>query len=165
MNEVLQQKAGRIKLLLTDVDGVLTDNGVYYSEAGEIMKRFSIRDGMGVERLRKLCSIETGIVTGEHSPSVAKRAEKLNISALYLGIKDKAALLDSILAQHGLQAEEVAFIGDDVNDLGIMSKVGLTACPLNAMSQVVQVVDYHCKEKGGDGAFRDFAEWLISCRS
>jgi 3-deoxy-D-manno-octulosonate 8-phosphate phosphatase (KDO 8-P phosphatase) len=164
MNDQLKQKAQKIKLLLTDVDGVLTDNGVYYSETGEVMKRFSIRDGMGVERLRKLCGIETGIVTGERSPSVAKRAEKLNITALHLGIKDKEALLESILTEQNLKAEEVAFIGDDVNDLGIMSKVGLTACPSNAMAQVMAVVDYQCKEKGGDGAFRDFAEWLISCR-
>lgn len=164
MNELLQQKAVKIKLLLTDVDGVLTDNGVYYSEAGEVMKRFSIRDGMGVERLRKLCGIETGIVTGERSPSVIKRAEKLNITCLHLGIKDKEALLESILAEKGLKAEEVAFIGDDVNDLGIMGKVGLTACPSNAMFQVTAVADYRCNEKGGEGAFRDFAEWLISCR-
>ncbi|PSL35558.1 KdsC family phosphatase [Chitinophaga ginsengisoli] len=164
MTDLLRQKAIKIKLLLTDVDGVLTDNGVYYSEAGEVMKRFSIRDGMGVERLRKLCGIETGIVTGERSPSVAKRAEKLNITSLHLGIKDKEALLESILAEKNLKAEEVAFIGDDVNDLGIMSKVGLTACPSNAMSQVTAVADYRCREKGGDGAFRDFAEWLISCR-
>jgi 3-deoxy-D-manno-octulosonate 8-phosphate phosphatase (KDO 8-P phosphatase) len=164
MKEILQEKAAKIKLLLTDVDGVLTDNGVYYSEVGEVMKRFSIRDGMGVERLRKLCGIETGIVTGERSPAVAKRAEKLQISSLHLGIKDKEALLESILAEKNLKAEEVAFIGDDVNDLGIMGKVGLTACPSNAMFQVVAVVDYHCREKGGDGAFREFAEWLISCR-
>ena len=164
MMDLIKQKALKIKLLLTDVDGVLTDNGVYYSEAGEVMKRFSIRDGMGVERLRKLCGIETGIITGERSPSVVKRAEKLNITTLHLGIKDKEALLESILAEKNLEAAEVAFIGDDVNDLGIMSKVGLTACPSNAMAQVIAIVDYRCSEKGGDGAFRDFAEWLISCR-
>src|SRR5882762_7524343 len=103
MNETLKEKAGRIKLLLTDVDGVLTDNGVYYSEIGEVMKRFSIRDGMGVERLRKLCGIETGIVTGELSPSVARRAEKLGIIELHLGVKDKPGRLTEILERIQLQ--------------------------------------------------------------
>src|SRR5579859_4945173 len=115
--EQYKAKARRIKLLLTDVDGVLTDNGVYYGEDGEVLKRFSIRDGMGVERLRKLCGIETGIVTGELSPSVARRAEKLNIAHLYLGVKDKRARLLEIMEATGLGWDEIAFIGDDVNDL------------------------------------------------
>lgn len=165
MKDALKERAGKIRLLLTDVDGVLTDNGVYYSEAGELMKRFSIRDGMGVERLRKLCNIETGIVTGETSGSVAKRAEKLKITELHLGIKDKGSLLAQILEQKGLKAEEIAFIGDDVNDIGIMQQVGITACPADAMAQVAALVDYHCLQKGGEGAFREFAEWLIAFRS
>ncbi len=165
MNEVLIEKAKKIKLLLTDVDGVLTDNGVYYSEAGEVMKRFSIRDGMGVERLRKCCNIETGIVTGETSGSVVKRAEKLHITELHLGIKDKAALLAVILERNGLLPEEIAFIGDDVNDIGIIQLVGLSACPGDAMPQVAELVNFHCQQRGGYGAFREFAEWLIACRT
>src|SRR5882757_9472655 len=114
MNEdQLKKKAAGIKLLLTDVDGVLTDNGVYYSESGEVMKRFSIRDGMGVERLRKLCGIETGFVTGEVSPSVARRAEKLGITELHLGVKDKLGRLTEILERTQLQWSQIAYIGDD----------------------------------------------------
>lgn len=165
MNETLKEKAGRIKLLLTDVDGVLTDSGVYYSEAGEVMKRFSIRDGMGVERLRKCCGIETGIITGETSGSVVKRAEKLRITELHLGIKDKASLLAVILEQQGLLPEEIAFIGDDVNDIGIIQLAGISACPADAMPQVASIVDYHCRQKGGEGAFRELAEWLIAFRT
>ena len=156
-----KEKAQRIKLLLTDVDGVLTDNGVYYGENGEVMKRFSIRDGMGVERLRKLCGIETGIMTGELSPSVARRAEKLQITHLYLGVKDKLARLEQVLLAHGLTWEEIAFIGDDVNDLEVLSRAGLSACPADAMPEVRAVVDYTCKERGGYGAFREFAEMII----
>ncbi len=159
-----KKKALQIKLLLTDVDGVLTDNGVYYSERGEEMKRFSIRDGMGVERLRKLAGIETGIITGETSGSVVKRAEKLQIVEVHLGIKDKASRLKEILEKKALSPAEVAFIGDDVNDLEIMKEVGLTACPADAMQMVLAQVDYTCKNKGGDGAFREFAEWLIASR-
>ncbi|HEY4151291.1 MAG TPA: HAD-IIIA family hydrolase [Chitinophagaceae bacterium] len=160
----LKKKALQIKLLLTDVDGVLTDNGVYYSERGEEMKRFSIRDGMGVERLRKLAGIETGIITGETSGSVVKRAEKLQIVEVHLGVKDKAGRLKEILERKALSPAEVAFIGDDVNDLEIMKAVGLTACPVDAMQMVLAQVDYTCKNKGGDGAFREFAEWLIASR-
>ena len=105
----VKAKAAKIKLVLTDVDGVLTDAGVYFGENGEIMKRFSIRDGMGVERMRELCGIETGIVTGEISPSVAKRAEKLKITEVYLGAKNKLSLLDKILLKKGLKHEQVAF--------------------------------------------------------
>lgn len=163
--EELQAKAKRIKLVLTDVDGVLTDNGVFYGAEGEQLKRFSIRDGMGVERLRKLHGIETGIITGETSGSVAKRAEKLHITELHLGIKEKGELLIRILAERQLTADQVAFIGDDVNDLSILGEVGLAACPADAMPQVKAVVDYQCENKGGYGAFRELAEFIIAAQS
>lgn len=165
MSEQHKIKAKKIKLLLTDVDGVLTDNGVYYGESGEVLKRFSIRDGMGVERLRKLCGIDTGIVTGELSPSVARRAEKLHITQLHLGIKDKQARLEEMLKTGGWSWEELAFIGDDVNDLEVLERVGLSACPGDAMAAVCGIVQYRCVANGGHGAFREFAEWIISLRS
>ena len=160
----LKASAARIKILLTDVDGVLTDNGVYYSETGEVMKRFSIRDGMGVERLRKLAGIDTGILTGETSPSVARRAEKLKILELHLGIRDKLDRVTEIMDRLQLQWQEIAYIGDDVNDLEVMGRAGLTACPADAMPQVNEIVHYHCRNKGGYGAFREFAEWLIELK-
>ena len=166
MDEILlKKKALKIKLLLTDSDGVLTDNGVYYGESGEQLKRFSIRDGMGVERLKKLCGVETGIITGETSPSVRKRAEKLTITELHLGIKDKASLLKEILERKNISATEVAYMGDDVNDLEIIQKIGFSACPGDAMPQVLKAVDYVCKNKGGDGAFREFAELIITYKT
>jgi 3-deoxy-D-manno-octulosonate 8-phosphate phosphatase (KDO 8-P phosphatase) len=165
MNENQQkEKAAAIKLLLTDVDGVLTDNGVYYSESGESLKRFSIRDGMGVERLRKCCGIDTGFVTGETSPSVARRAEKLGIRELHLGVKNKLERLEEILQRNGIDWPAVAYIGDDVNDLEVLERAGISACPGDAMAMVAAVVDYRCETKGGYGAFREFAEWLILLR-
>lgn len=163
--EQYKERALKIKLVLTDVDGVLTDNGVYYGEHGEVLKRFSIRDGMGVERLRKVCGIETGIVTGELSPSVARRAEKLQITQLHLGVKDKCGRLGEIMEKSGIGWEAIAFIGDDVNDLEVLQRVGLSACPGDAMAAVSRIVHYQCRAKGGEGAFREFAEWLISIRS
>jgi 3-deoxy-D-manno-octulosonate 8-phosphate phosphatase (KDO 8-P phosphatase) len=163
----LRSRAARIKLVLSDNDGVFTDNGVYYSERGEEFKRYSIRDGMGVERLRHI-GIETGIMTGEISPSLQKRAHKLEIVRLYLGVKNKLAKLDDVLVETGLQKHELAYMGDDVNDLEILKEIssfGLTACPGDALPFVEPYVHYHCKATGGRGAFREFAEWLIVMRS
>jgi YrbI family 3-deoxy-D-manno-octulosonate 8-phosphate phosphatase len=157
----LHEKALKVKILFTDCDGVLTDNGVYYSSEGEVMKRFSIRDGMGVERLKNLCNVDTGIITGELSGSVKKRAEKLKIEHLYLGIKDKKSKLKEIMESTGLSAENIAYIGDDVNDLEIMELCGLTATPADGLSFVKEKVDFICSVKGGYGAFREFAELII----
>jgi 3-deoxy-D-manno-octulosonate 8-phosphate phosphatase (KDO 8-P phosphatase) len=161
MDYKLTEKAAKIKLLLTDCDGVLTDGGVYYGKNGEVLKKFNIRDGMGVERLLKLANVETGIITGELSPSVKKRAEKLKITELHLGIKDKPAVLNEILNRKNLQADEIAYIGDDVNDLEIMALVGLSACPNDAMSFNKNIAHYICENKGGNGAFRELAELII----
>jgi 3-deoxy-D-manno-octulosonate 8-phosphate phosphatase (KDO 8-P phosphatase) len=161
----LTDKAKKIKLVLTDNDGVLTDTGVFYSDQGEMLKRFSIRDGMGVERLRSILKIETGIITGELSGSVKMRAEKLQIKELYLGAKDKSSLLKEILTKNNLKGENIAFIGDDVNDIELIKIVGLTASPSDGMLDVRNIVDYVCEEKGGHGAFREFAELIIALRS
>src|SRR5450432_1602296 len=150
--EKVIQKASKIKLVIADSDGVLTDGGVYYSADGEVMKRFSIRDGMGVERLRNLANVETAIMTGELSGSVKKRAEKLQITEMHLGIKNKIETLQEILERLKLKPNQVAYIGDDTNDLEVMKAVGLSACPSDAISFVKKIADYVCEEKGGHGA-------------
>ncbi|MEA5258509.1 HAD hydrolase family protein [Arcicella aquatica] len=161
----IHEKAKHIKLLITDCDGVLTDAGVYYGENGEVLKKFNIRDGMGVERLRKSVNVETAIITGEVSPSVVKRAEKLKITELHLGIKDKLAILTQIMVSRNLTKNNIAYIGDDVNDIEIMQNVGLTACPNDAISFTKEVADYICENKGGEGCFREFAELIIAAQS
>ncbi|MHB8579557.1 MAG: KdsC family phosphatase [Ignavibacteriaceae bacterium] len=160
----LAKKAAKIKLLLTDNDGVLTDTGVYYSIRGEELKRFSIRDGMGVERLRDLAKIPTGIITGEISGTIKKRAEKLQITELYVGVKEKNVLFGKILKKNKLQAENVAFIGDDMNDYELLKMVGLSAAPADAFEDIRNIVDYVCTNKGGNGAFREFAELIIKLK-
>jgi 3-deoxy-D-manno-octulosonate 8-phosphate phosphatase (KDO 8-P phosphatase) len=157
-------RARAIRLLLSDVDGVLTDSGVYYTDGGELLKRFSLRDGMGVERLREIAGIETGLVTGERSPAVGKRAEKLRIAELHMGARDKERVLEEILRRRGLAAREVAYIGDDMNDIAVIRRVGLSACPGDAVPQVRQAVHIVCESPGGHGAFREFAEILIAAR-
>lgn len=160
-NKHLEEKAKKIKLVLTDNDGVLTDTGVYFSKDGEEFKRFSIRDGMGVERLRKV-NIETGIISGETSGSIVKRAEKLLIKELYLGVKHKNLLLDEILAKNNLHPENIAFIGDDFNDVELIKRIGFSASPSDGMIEVREMVDYVCENKAGSGAFREFAELIIA---
>jgi 3-deoxy-D-manno-octulosonate 8-phosphate phosphatase (KDO 8-P phosphatase) len=159
-------RARRIRLVLADCDGVLTDTGVYYAETGELMKRFSIRDGMGVDRLRD-AGIESGIVSGERSPSIARRAEKLAIRHLLLGAKDKRAAVEGLCAEIGLQLAQVAYIGDDVNDLAIIDAVGaqgLTAAPRDALPEVAARVHHRGVVPGGQGALRDFADWILALR-
>ena len=162
--EELKVRAQKIKLLFTDCDGVLTDGGVYVSANGEELKKFNLRDGMGVERLRKMCAIDTGIMTGENSPIVTKRAEKLHITHLYLHVKDKKQRLKEILLQHNLNADEIAYIGDDLNDLEAISMCGLTASPSDGNSLIKETVHYICSLPGGSGAFREFAELIIKLR-
>lgn len=162
-NTELKYRARNIKLVLSDCDGVLTDTGVYFSKAGEVMKRFSIRDGMGTELLRK-AGIETGYISGETSLGLRRRAEKLKLVHLYLGIDDKLAALQKIISKTKLSAGEIAYIGDDVNDLEMLKEVGkagLTATPADGMPVIKKSVHYICKAKGGHGAFRDFADWIL----
>jgi 3-deoxy-D-manno-octulosonate 8-phosphate phosphatase (KDO 8-P phosphatase) len=164
--EELVGRALRVRLVLTDCDGVLTDGTVWVSEHGEALKRFSLRDGMGVERLHG-AGVETAIVTRERSPIVARRAEKLRLRLHFEGVADKAAELPRMLAEAGYRAGEAAYIGDDVNDLGILEAVGregLTGAPFDALEPVASAVHHVCRARGGEGAFREFAEWILRLR-
>lgn len=165
MNEILKQKAAGIKLLLTDNDGVLTDAGVYYNTDGELLKKFNMRDGMGVERLRKFAGVDTGIITGEHSPSLIKRAAKLQIVELYTGVKDKAAVLKNICDRLNLSLNQVAYIGDDYNDLEVMKLAGFTACPADALPLVKAKAGFVSTLNGGEGCFREVAEFIIDAKA
>jgi len=161
-NEHLRSKIEKIKIVVTDNDGVLTDTGVYFSANGEELKRFSIRDGMGVERLRKHSNIETVIITGEVSGSVKTRAKKLKITEYYLGVDDKLEVIEEIKRKNHLEEENIAFIGDDVNDFKIMNVAGFTGTPADGTVFIKDIADYICSNKSGNGAFREFAELIIA---
>lgn len=158
----LAERARRIRLLLTDCDGVLTDGTVYYSDEGEALKRFHMRDGMGVERLRTVAQVDVGIVTGERSPALRQRAVKLGIDELHLNCRDKPAVLAEITARRGLALEQVAYIGDDVNDVAVMGMVGLSACPADATPFAKAAAHVVCRTAGGDGVLREVAELIIA---
>lgn len=161
----LKEKAEKIKVILTDVDGVLTDTGIYYGPQGEALKRYSVRDGMGIERLRKYAGIETIIITGENSATVKSRADKLKMQEFYLGVKDKTEVLEIIKRKNGYTKEEIAYIGDDSNDFDVIQQCGFTATPNDGMSFIKEIVDYVCETKAGYGAFRELAEIIIAFKN
>jgi len=161
-----RRRARRIALVLSDCDGVLTDGGVYWSDGGQTLRRFDVRDGMGVERLRGV-GVATAILTRSVAPAILHRAEGLVLARAYVGVMDKAAHLPTVLADLGLAAAQVAYIGDDVNDLGIARALcgeGLTAAPRGALRALRTAVHYRCRARGGRGAFREFAEWILRLR-
>lgn len=149
------------KLVITDIDGVWTDGGMYYTAEGDIMKRFSVKDGWGVIFLRKL-NIPVAIMTGENTQIVAKRAAKLKIEHCYLGVKDKVAQTEELCNELGITLEDVAFIGDDINDLCLLRKVGFSGSPSNTPDYVKKEVDYVTQQHGGYGAFREFVEKILA---
>lgn len=150
-----------IKLVITDIDGVWTDGGMYYTAEGDVMKRFSVKDGWGVSFLHK-AGIPVAILTGENTPIVQRRAEKLKIDYCFLGIKDKVAQAEALCAELGIGLGEVAFIGDDLNDLPLLRRVGFSASPVNTPDYVKREVDYVTTAHGGYGAFREFVEKLLT---
>jgi YrbI family 3-deoxy-D-manno-octulosonate 8-phosphate phosphatase len=159
----LRARAARIRLVVSDVDGVLTDAGVYYSPEGEALKRFSMRDGMGVELLRN-AGIATALMTKEVSAIVAARAKKLKIEHVWSGQLDKAAALPKLANDLGLAPEAIAYIGDDVNDLGAIgwvSDAGLSACPADAVPKVLSAVHFVTAARGGYGAFRELCDLIL----
>ncbi len=146
-----------IKIFITDIDGVWTDGSMYYSEEGYVLKKFHTYDSAGVLFL-KLLNIPLAIVSGENSEVVVKRAEKLGIKNVYIGIKDKVAKVEKLLQVYHISWNEVAYIGDDINDLKLFKKVGLSACPVSAPDYIQNKVDWVLTKKGGAGVFREFVE-------
>ena len=152
-----------IKLFATDVDGVLTDAGMYYSESGDEWKKFNTRDGMGIKLLQR-AGIITAIVTQERTKLVARRAEKLAIPELHQGVMDKLSLVREMAARHGLTLSQVANIGDDINDLETLKAVGFSASPADGLPDIVAAVDYVCQKKGGEGAVREIIEMILGAQ-
>jgi YrbI family 3-deoxy-D-manno-octulosonate 8-phosphate phosphatase len=159
-NLKVKQKCKKIKLLLTDVDGVLTDGGRYYSKEGEVLKKFHVRDGMGVNILLRN-NIKTIILTKEKSMITKKWAKDMNISQVYGGFTKKEKALTQICKKYKVNLKEIAFIGDDINDLEVLKKVAFSAVPNDAVIQAKKIADYTCKSSGGKGCFREMSDLII----
>jgi len=164
MNQQFIDKAKFIKVVATDIDGVWTDAGMYYTSGGEKMKRFSTYDGMGVQLLREI-NIPTIILTSENSEIVLRRAEKLQIDKVYINEKQKLNRMIEVCQDLNISLDEVAYIGDDLNDLQLLEKVGLSAMPSNSPILDSFSADYITKKSGGEGCFREFIDQIIKAKN
>ena len=163
MNNNFTDKAKAIKIVATDIDGVWTDAGMYYTSSGEKMKCFSTYDGMAVQLLREL-GIPTIILTSENSEIVLRRAEKLQIDKVYINEKEKLNRMHEICKELDISLSQVAYIGDDINDLPLLEEVGLSAMPPNSPMLDLFSPDYLTKRTGGQGAFREFIDKIIKAK-
>lgn len=161
LGDIIRVRASRIKLLLMDCDGVLTDGRLYFGSEGEALKVFHARDGQGIVDWHK-AGFRSGIISGRNSPIVALRASQLGMEFLKQGRPDKSAALDEILAAAGVVAEEVAFIGDDTPDIQVFERVGLAVAVGDALDVVKAAAHYTTQQNGGQGAVREVIELLLA---
>jgi len=157
-------KLSSLKLLILDVDGVLTDGGLWYGESGEVVKRFDVRDGLGVKILQDI-GIEVVFLSGGQGGAIEVRASHLGIRHCLFGVKDKVHGLSDLLVQVEVEKEHVAFIGDDLNDLAVLSHVGLLIAPSDAVAPLRRRANLVLRSSGGKGAVREFAELVIKQRN
>lgn len=156
----MRERLQRIRLLLLDVDGVMTDGRIIYDDRGGETKAFDVKDGHGIKLLQR-AGIRVGIITGRQSPVVDHRAAELGIDLLYQGVKDKLVPFREILAQTGLRADEVAYVGDDVIDLPVLRRVGFAATVADAVEDVKPYVHHVTRHPGGRGAVREICDLLL----
>ena len=163
LDEALVEKASKIRYFFTDVDGTLTDGTILYTVNGELAKNFTTRDGTGFFLLKKM-QINAGIITGENSDIVSVRANKLALKHCFLGVDDKFEKMQNFLHSEKMNMENLAYIGDDLNDFELLSNCGLSFCPSDAVVQIKNIVDVTCASKGGYGAFRDAVDYIIKLK-
>lgn len=153
----------QIKLVVLDVDGTLTENGIYYDDQGNEIKRFSAKDGLGI-KVALEAGLQFAIITGRESPILRRRAKELKIAYLKEGVQQKYPVLMALLAQLGLTPDEVCYIGDDLNDMQCMKAMGYSACPADAADEIRAICDYVAGHNGGHGAVRDCLQDMLRAR-
>jgi 3-deoxy-D-manno-octulosonate 8-phosphate phosphatase (KDO 8-P phosphatase) len=154
------QNYSNIKLVVLDVDGTLTDGGVYYDSHGHELKRFDVKDGLGI-RIGIAAGLEFAIITGRESVMVERRTKELGIQHLYQGVQKKAPAMKALISSLGLSKAQVAYMGDDLNDKAPMRLAGLCACPADADPDILELSDYIAPHPGGAGAVRDFIHEIL----
>ena len=157
------KKAESIKALIFDVDGVLTDGRIIYDDEGHEIKNFNVKDGYIISHLKK-AGIIVGIITGRDSKVVSNRASELKLDFCHQGIMDKKAVFEKLVSFYKLKKKQVAYIGDDINDLGILRECGLSACPADTFDYIKKEVDIISKVKGGQGVVRDVADLILAAK-
>ncbi len=158
-----RERLRRLRLLVLDVDGVLTDGGLWTTESGEVLKRFDVRDGLGI-RLLQQAGLEVAWLSGGKSGATEQRARYLGIRHVLTGVGDKPAALSALQAELGVNAAESAFVGDDLNDLAVRPAIGLLLCTADAVAPLRQRADWVLDRNGGDGAVRRLAEEILQAR-
>lgn len=153
----------KIKLVITDVDGVLTDGGLYYTAEGEVMKRFHVHDGLGMKMLQT-CGIQVGVISGGDHPLLRKRLEVLNVNFAKLGKMEKRTACFELMEAAGVTPEQTAFIGDDTLDLPAFEVCGLAIATRNAHDYVKQQADWVLEKAGGEGAFREMSDKILAAQ-
>lgn len=162
-NRRIFNKARKIKLLILDVDGVLTDGRIYYTNSGEEIKAFNVHDGHGIVMLKE-SGIKTALISGRKSRSVTIRARELGIQYIYQGIFDKVKVMEKIINREKIKPENVCYIGDDVTDLALLSRAGFSVSVMNGVPEVKSVTDYITTKEGGNGAVREVAEIILKAK-
>ena len=152
----------QIKLLALDVDGILTDGGLYYSESGEVSKKFNVKDGKGIQLLRR-SGIEVAIISANDSPATKHRANKLGIANCFIGVEDKLTVLSNLCQRLNVSLAQVAYMGDDLNDLPVLNAVGFPLTVADAIPENKAVAKYVTKLSGGQGAVREVCNLLLNC--
>ena len=161
--ESLRPLLERIRLFATDVDGVLTDGGMYYTESGDELKKFNTRDGMGIKLLQR-AGLITALITQEETKLVARRGERLAIPEIHQRVFDKLSRLRDIAARYQIALDDVAYMGDDINDLETLQAVGFSATPADGMPPIKKAVHYICRLKGGEGAVREVVDMILAAQ-
>jgi len=159
-----KERAQKIKMIIMDVDGTLTDGSLLILPDGEELKSYNVKDGTGI-LLAQLAGLKTAIITGKFSKSLEKRAEKLQIKEVYQGIFDKKRTLKKIQDKNNLKEEQIAYIGDDLGDLEVIQSVGLAAAVADAHPEIREHSHFICNNPGGKGAVREFIEFILSAQN
>ena len=150
--------------MILDVDGTLTDGGMYYAPDGEALKKFNTRDAHGIQRLRDR-GIRVCVISAEDSPAVAARMQKIGVDEYFPGVNNKLALLVKQAKKWGVSLAQIAYIGDDLGDLECLTSVGVAFCPADAVPEVRRQVDYVCTQSGGAGAVREVCDLILTGRA
>ena len=161
MDKRIKEKVSKVKLLISDVDGVLTDGTVYKSSNGEELKKFNVTDGSGAAMARA-AKLNIALISGRYSKATSIRAKELKISELYNGTLDKIGPYSELKKKYKLQDDEIAYLGDDIIDLPIMERVGVPIAVANAVDIIKEVALHITAKGGGDGAFREAIDWIIT---
>ncbi|MCB9833499.1 MAG: HAD hydrolase family protein [Planctomycetes bacterium] len=157
---VTRERLERLRVLLFDVDGILTDNGLYVGEDGNVSKRFNILDGAGI-KFAQMAGLATGLISGHQSEATRKRAAQLGMTVCHVGVKDKIPVFDAVLAELGLEPDQALYMGDDLMDMPLLRRAGIAVTVPEADPLVLEICDHVTRRAGGQGAVREMVEWVL----